>query len=203
MNKKKLCISLILIICICLSILLSWFLFYRPFNVEEAYIRIEPVRSAEEFDMMKDYINRNSTDGSYQIFCNTDEFPSKSYEDYCYVLIHFAVKNHSLINVSVNDGYVTNAESTDFIMFKRPIAFETTLSSLEFKMSEDCYDFLCYRGDLSDEEIIDKFKELQINMLYETSFLNSLNYKYDLSKSIYVSSYEEFDEIRNEIKAKQ
>lgn len=178
---------------------LGYFSLYRPFNVEESYIRIEPVRSAEEFELMKDYINRNSNNGSYQIFCETDEFPSESYEDYCYILIHFAVKNHSPFNISVNDGYITNTELADFIMFKRPIAFETALNSFETKMSEDCYDFLCYRGDLSDEELFERFKDLQINMLYETPFYNSLIYNCDLSNSVFISSYDEFDEIRNEI----
>lgn len=199
MNKKKLLISITTIICLALLITACYFVFYRSFDIVDTYIRLEPIRNAEQFNATKDYINRNTNNGSYQIFYDTNNFPSESYEDYCHILVHYTVKNYSPFNISVNDGYITDMTTADYVMFKRPIAFETNLGAFELKVSEDCYDFLCYRGDLSDEELIEKFKDLQINILYENLFFNSLTYKCDLSNSIFVSSFDEFDEIRNQI----
>ena len=202
MNKRFLFVSSVLFICFGL-ILIVYFSLYHPFHVEESYIRIEPVQSAEELVSIKDYIDRNADNGSYQVFCDTSEFPSESYRDYCYILIHFALKNHSPFKTAVNDGYITDMKLASFILFKRPIAFKTVLNSFENIMSEDCYAFLCYRGGLSDEELIERVRKLKVNMLYETSVFNSLNYNYDLSKALFISSFDEFDKIRNEINSKK
>ena len=110
MNKRFLFVSSVLFMCFGF-ILIVYFLLYRPFHVEESYIRIEPVQSAEELVSIKDYIDRNADNGSYQVFCDTNEFPSESYRDYCYILIHFALKNHSPFKTAVNDGYITDMKT--------------------------------------------------------------------------------------------
>lgn len=203
MNKKKLHILITVIICLALLIITNYLFLYRPFDIVDAYIRLEPIRNVEEFYAIKDYINRNSNNGSYQIFYDTNDFPSESHEDYCYILIHYTVKNHSPFKISVDDGYITDMTTADYVMFKRPIAFGTNLEAFELKMSEDCYKFLCYRGNLSDEDLIEKFKSLQITMLYETPIYNSLEFEYNLLNSTFVSSYDEFGEIRNQIKSNE
>lgn len=199
MNKKKLFVSAALAVCVCLFLSSAYFVLYRPFSIEKTYIRIFPFVDAKQFEETKDYINRNSHNGAYQIFCETDNFPSESYEDYCEVSISFAIKNHSPFKTSVGDGYIKNMKSADFILFKHPIFMDTLLNPLETKLSESSYTFLCYKGNLSDEEIIEKFKGLQVNMLYETPFFMSLNYNKDLSKLFFISSFMEYEKIRNEI----
>lgn len=190
-KKNKIIIAIASIVVIGLLFLV----FYRPVSVESSYIRFDPIRSQEQFDEIKNYTERNRGSEGYQYLREIDSLGSDSYEDYCYVYIDFVLKNNSPFYVSVHDSYVADSDKADFVIFKQPAVASTSLWRFGKAMNENGCFILCYRGDLSDEQLLEKVKKLQIKLLYDSG----ASVKTRLTDAEFVSSFKEFDRIRSEI----
>ncbi len=173
----------------------------RPFSVKTIYLRLSPVCADQEsFEETISYVNRNRYDTSGQFIHGFDEFDSTSYEDYVHVWLNFEVANHTPWRASVGDGYIVSLEKADFVIYKRPMVIDTYVNSYEQTFTEDGFDLICYRGNMSDEELIDKIRQLRISIYYETDLFNSLSMKMDLSDVVFVTD-EEYFSIRDAAEA--
>ena len=173
----------------------------RPFSVKTIYLRLSPVCTDQEsFVEVIRYVNRNRDNPADQFIHGFEEFDSTSYEDYVHVWLNFEVVNHTPWHVAVDDGYVVNVDKADFVIHKRAMVVNTFLSSYEQTFSEDGFDLICYRGNMSDEELIDKIRQLRISIYYETDLFNSLSMKMDLSDVVFVTD-EEYFSIRDAAEA--
>ncbi len=198
MNKKVLGVGAVVIIWLVIFSVIGYIMVLSPVDIENTYMRISPLNSSEQFEEIKDYVNRN-LNKEIELMCDSNKaFPSDDYEDYCRVLINFSAKNLSPIDVQFGDNCTITIEDSGLLIYIRPIVVSTNLNSFERRMSDDCFDFFCYRGDLTDEDLIEKFRSATIKVDYKTDLIDSLSCKMPLSELQFLKSFEEFDKIRKE-----
>lgn len=169
----------------------------RPLSISETLIWIEPF-SEDELAMRKDYFQRYSSgldNGGNQLLRLDEPFPSENATDYCRVRIYFVFKNRSIQKAALGDGYILNTDDADFVIYKRPIAFASSVEGRQTRVSEDCYELFCYRQGMTDDELFAAIKTLVFRSYFETKISNSLHMKYTLSDAKQIS-FEELEAVR-------
>lgn len=181
----------IFLVCIIFLLIILFF----PLSINKTYVTIVPFEKGE-LEGRKGVYAAHMNDDDYQ-YIASDPFPSENDSDYCHVRIYSIMKNRSPFHMSVGDGYILNTEDAEFIIFKRPIAFNTNINRLSYMISDDAYELFCYRNGLSDEELLSKLRNLSMKLYYETEFQNSLTYRLNFSKLKQIDS-DELDHLIHE-----
>lgn len=172
--------------------------FYNPLTVENTYIRISPC-TQEQIEYTKDYIERSKEDNTIQIVKDINSFDGADYKDFVDVTIDFVAKNNSPFNVTVNDGFIINPNSLDFVVYKPPGMKTSGFEGFEKSFADSNYSILCYKGDLSTEEFLEKVKDIKLNFYYETKLFNSLKKKFNLSDAIFLASDDEYFKLQTDL----
>jgi hypothetical protein len=196
-QKRKITIVTISIVLILSMIFAAYMQFVRPLSVEGVYIWIESF-SEQELEIRKDYFNRyveNNYTGDNQFIRLEDPFPSDDYNDYCHVRIFLHFNNRSIFNMAINDGFIKNPIDVQSVIYKRPIAISTTISRFNSAITDDCYELFFWKNGMSDDDILNYVKKINLEIYYENDISNSKKINVSLSDAHSVS-FDELDDLR-------
>lgn len=166
----------------------------RPVYITESYMLTENFPSSENFEYRLGAISRQDDDDA-QIFYPVDNYPSYDYGDYRVICIDFIFQNISPFSAGVNRFSVSEENGDNFVMYKAPMVKPTQLDPNSKNDSADGIRLVCFCKDMSDEEIVEKIKNTEISVYYNTKFFKDLSFKTKL-KDIKLVTEEELCEIK-------
>jgi hypothetical protein len=191
---KQITIGTLLVLLVSLFIV-SALLVFRPVRITRSLIRLEPFIQGEVQPQKDIYYRYADNPGDNQIIRAEPAFPSDDPNEYCHILIFFELKNLAPFSAFIEDGRIKNPNEAEFVIYKRPTAVSTSLPQIQSNISEDCFHLFCYRGKMTDEELISKVKNLDFTIFFGTKFLNSLHMNHSLKKAEVITQ-EELEAIR-------
>ncbi|MBE5939747.1 MAG: hypothetical protein E7266_05040 [Lachnospiraceae bacterium] len=132
----------------------------------------------EEFKSLYEYVNETE-DKDYQLIRQENVFPSEDKNDYCGITIWAKIKNRSFLDVNVYNTYIVDEDVNS------PIIKASTEISEDFGNFEEVEEFCViafdmYRGDMTDEEILEYIKTLKLEVYYGNTIDRNSTLKLDL-----------------------
>lgn len=165
----------------------------RPVYITESYMRIDSLRDYEFFEYKLGHIYRQAEDDDAQIFCPIDSYPSYACSDYSEVYVDFIFQNISPFSTGVTRFFVSEENDDNFVMYKAPMVKSTHIDPNSKNDSEDGISLLCFSKDMSDEEIVEKIKNTEITVYYNTKFFKNLSFKTKPKDIKFVTSEELYE----------
>lgn len=182
--KKKILIAVSAVIIIAIALFL--FLNIRGnVKVEKGTIRITKLDEANfgNVDNLKETYESLQNDSLAQKIRKNDIFKSDSIDDYILVGVSLDIKNNSIFNASEISGYLVLDDADSPIIYKEGSIEVEKVKGYE-KDNVFLMSLILYKGDMTDDEIIEYIKNLDIEINYRNRVLTHIN------KNIKLSDYD-------------
>ena len=103
----------------------------------------------------------------YQVFIDMNNLPSEHTEDYVQIIYYFSVKSHLFDSANTIRPIVSNiSDNSDAFIFS-PKLFPVQVDA--FGNGKCQLNVIMYRGNLTDEQLEEKIRNVTAELLYETS----------------------------------
>lgn len=179
--KKKIVIavSAVLIIAIVLFLILN---IKGNIKVEKGTIRITKLDEANfgNVDNLKETYESLQDDSLVQKIRKNDIFKSDSIDDYILVGVSLDIKNKSVFNASEISGYIVSDDADSPIIYKEG-SIEVEKVKGYGKDNVFLMSLVLYKGDMTDEQVIEYIKNLNIEIYYRNRILTHINKNIELS----------------------
>lgn len=183
--KKKILIAVSAVIIIAIALFL--FLNIRGnVKVEKGTIRITKLDEANfgNVDNLKETYESLQNDSLAQKIRKNDIFKSDSIDDYILVGVSVDIKNNSIFNASEISGYLVLDDDDDSPIIYKEGSIEVEKVKGYEKDNVFLMSLILYKGDMTDDEIIEYIKNLDIEINYRNRVLTHIN------KNIKLSDYD-------------
>lgn len=149
---------------------------YRPFDVVSADVEIKAPFTETDLQSCVNQFNNDRSRGYIDYMRKGFEFDMTVAEEYCIVAVTVRVYNPSKLTASAL--YLFPKADNDIICYLEPYMKAVSLSPGETK--ELCSRFVCRRNGMTDEELSEYIKALDLKLLEDDDIFGKKNVKVSL-----------------------